>query len=34
MRGYVTIDTPEQYQAWMDSEVKKAKERRRGSGWG
>ena len=25
MVGYVAIDTPEQYQAWMDSEVKKAK---------
>jgi cytochrome c oxidase subunit 2 len=23
MRGYVTIDTPEQFQAWMDEEEKK-----------
>jgi hypothetical protein len=23
MRGYVTIDSPEQYQAWLDGEEKK-----------
>ena len=34
MRGYVTIDTPEQYQAWMDSEVKKAKSGGEDQGWG
>ena len=35
MVGYVTIDTPEQYQAWMDAEVKKAKGGEGGGGfWG
>jgi cytochrome c oxidase subunit 2 len=34
MRGYVTIDTPEQFQAWMDSEVKKAKSGGGDEGWG
>ncbi len=34
MRGYVTIDTPEQFQAWMDSEVKKAKSGSEDEGWG
>ena len=26
MRGYVTVDTAEQFQAWMDAEQKKLKE--------
>jgi cytochrome c oxidase subunit II len=34
MRGYVTIDTPEQFRAWMDSEVKKAKSSGDDAGWG
>lgn len=35
MRGYVTIDTAEQFQAWMDGEVKKAKESASGGDvWG
>ena len=34
MRGYVTIDTPEQFQAWLDTEVKKAKSGAEDEGWG
>jgi len=36
MRGYLTIDTPEQFEAWMDAEVKKAKSESQGGGdvWG
>ena len=34
MRGYVSIDAPEQFQAWMDSEVKKAKSSGEDAGWG
>jgi len=35
MRGYLTIDTPEQFQTWMDSEVQKAKGGEGGGGfWG
>ena len=30
MRGYVTIDTPEQFQAWMDCRGEEGQERRRG----
>lgn len=35
MRGYVTIDTPEQFQTWMDEELKKAKDSGSGGddGW-
>jgi cytochrome c oxidase subunit 2 len=34
MRGYVTIDTAQQFQAWMDEEVKKAKGVGGGDVWG
>src|ERR1043166_1635575 len=35
MVGYVSIDTPEQFQTWMDSEVQKAKGGEGGGGfWG
>jgi cytochrome c oxidase subunit 2 len=36
MKGYLTIDTPEQFQAWVDAEEKKAKEQAEGGGdvWG
>ena len=33
MVGYVHIDTPEQYQAWMDAEEAKLKEAGEESGW-
>jgi cytochrome c oxidase subunit II len=33
MRGFVTIDTPEEFQTWMDGEEAKVKEESDQSGW-
>ena len=34
MRGYLTVDSPEQFQAWMDAEQKKLKESGGDDVWG